>query len=185
MFFKKGVLKYFAIFRGKHQQQSLFTRQLQICNFSVNIANFLRTEFPVAASEELINFSGKHWQQRCNTFIFLINFTELRTFFIQLKFTRRQKALLYFRTKYAQSVLQKQNKNLRSIWIIMEAAGFNYCIKMHQFKAKDSKIQFIDTVKVKLWVMKTFHFHKIKYLFQGFRCHTHPFAKATYDILYL
>ena len=26
--------------------------------------------------------------------------------------------------------------------------------------------------------MKTFHFYKLKYLFQGFRCRTHPFLES-------
>ena len=32
-------------------------------------------------------------------------------------------------------------------------------------------------------VMKTFHFHKLEYLFQRFRCRAHPFLRTTYDIL--
>ena len=35
-----------------------------------------------------------------------------------------------------------------------------------------------------LWVIKTFHFHKLKYLFQRFRCHKHPFSRTTYDVLH-
>ena len=34
-----------------------------------------------------------------------------------------------------------------------------------------------------LWVMKTFDFHKLKYLFQRFGCRTHPFSRTAYDIL--
>ena len=33
-----------------------------------------------------------------------------------------------------------------------------------------------------LQVIKTFHFHKPKYLFQRFRSHKHPFSIPSYDI---
>ena len=45
MFFKIGVLKKFAIFRGKHVYWSLFLIKLQVCNFPVNIAKFLKIAF--------------------------------------------------------------------------------------------------------------------------------------------
>ena len=32
--------------------------------------------------------------------------------------------------------------------------------------------------------IKIFHFHKLKYLFQRFRCRTQPFSRTTYDILH-
>ena len=54
MFFKIGVLKNLAIFRGKHLSWSLFLIKLQACNFPVDIAK------SVAASEKFINFPGKH-----------------------------------------------------------------------------------------------------------------------------
>ena len=81
MLFKIGVLKDFAIFRGKHICWSLFLIKLQVCNFPVNIAKFLRTVFfhktpPVATSEKFINFPGKHQWRKRNRFIFLINATE-------------------------------------------------------------------------------------------------------------
>ena len=81
MFFKIGVLKNFAIFRGKHVSWSVFLQKLQVCNFPVNIAKFFRNSFfdktpPVAASEKFINFPGKYKRRRCNRFIFLTNTTE-------------------------------------------------------------------------------------------------------------
>ena len=45
MFFEIGVLKNFAIIRGKHLRWSVFLTKLQVCNFPVNIAKFLRTAF--------------------------------------------------------------------------------------------------------------------------------------------
>ena len=45
MFFKMGVLKNFAIFRGKHLRWSLFLIKLQVYNFPVNIPKFLRKAF--------------------------------------------------------------------------------------------------------------------------------------------
>ena len=70
MFFQIDALKYFAIFRGKHQCWSkevcwsLFLIKLQDCNFPTNIAKFFRTAFFItplmAASEKFINFPGKH-----------------------------------------------------------------------------------------------------------------------------
>ena len=45
MFFKIGVHKNSARFRGTHQCWSLFLKKLQVCNFPVNIAKFLRTAF--------------------------------------------------------------------------------------------------------------------------------------------
>ena len=81
MFFEIGVLKNFAIFRGKRLCWSLFLIKLQACNFSVNIGNFFGAAFfkktpPMEDSEKFINFSGKHQSQRCNRFIFLTNTTE-------------------------------------------------------------------------------------------------------------
>ena len=45
MFFEIGVLKNFAIFRGKHLCWILLLIKLQAGNFPVNIAKFLRTPF--------------------------------------------------------------------------------------------------------------------------------------------
>ena len=45
MFFKIGVLKNFALFTGKHLCWNFFLIKLQVCNFLVNIAKFLRTAF--------------------------------------------------------------------------------------------------------------------------------------------
>ena len=60
LFFKIGVLRNFLTCKGKHQFWSLFSINLEACNFmkkklqhrcfSVNITKFLRTP-PVAASE--------------------------------------------------------------------------------------------------------------------------------------
>ena len=63
MFFKIGVLKNFAIFRGKHL--CLFLIKLQACNFPVIIAKIFKNSVfhkapAVAASEKFINFPGKH-----------------------------------------------------------------------------------------------------------------------------
>ena len=33
VFFKKGVLRNFAIFTGKHLRQSLFFNKVEVCNF--------------------------------------------------------------------------------------------------------------------------------------------------------
>ena len=67
MFFKIGVLKNFAIFRGKRLCWSLF---------------FNKT-YPMAASEKSLNFSEKHeWHNR---FIFLINMTEQDIMLIDIK----------------------------------------------------------------------------------------------------
>ena len=63
MFFDIGVLKYFAMLRGKHLCWSVFLIKLQACNFSVNIAkfsSFFHKPPPVAVSEKSINFPGKH-----------------------------------------------------------------------------------------------------------------------------
>ena len=80
-FFKIGVLKNFAIFRGKHLCWSLFLIKLRACNFPVNTAEFLRKSCfhktsLVTTSEKLINFPGKHHWRRWNIFIFLIKTTE-------------------------------------------------------------------------------------------------------------
>ena len=45
MFFRIGVLKNFTIFSGKYLCWSFFLIKLQACNFSVNIAKFLGTDF--------------------------------------------------------------------------------------------------------------------------------------------
>ena len=81
IFFDIGVLRNFAIFRGKHLCWSVFLIKLQACNFPVNITKFLRTPFfhkapPVAASEKSLNFPGKRQWRRRNRFIFLLNTTE-------------------------------------------------------------------------------------------------------------
>ena len=79
MLFEIGVLKNFAIFRGKYP--CLFLIKLQVCNFPVNITKFLRTAFFMKhlrwlLSEKFRNFAGKHRWRRSNRFIFLINTTE-------------------------------------------------------------------------------------------------------------
>ena len=81
MFFEIGVLKNFAIFRGKHLCWSVFLIKLQACNFPVNIAKNFKNSFfyktpLVAASEKSINFARKHQWRRRNEFIFLLNTTE-------------------------------------------------------------------------------------------------------------
>ena len=78
MFFKIGVLKNFAIFRGRHLCWSLFLIKLQACNFPVNTAKSFKNSFlhkarKVAALKKFLNFPGKHQRNR---FIFLINTTE-------------------------------------------------------------------------------------------------------------
>ena len=45
IFFEIGVVKNFAIFRGKHLCWILFLVKLQACSFAVNISKFLRTAF--------------------------------------------------------------------------------------------------------------------------------------------
>ena len=55
-----------------------------------------------------------------------------------------------------------------------------HCIRCDQIRGYISLV-----LSETLQVMKTFHFHKLKYLFQRFRCSTHPFSRTTYDILHL
>ena len=79
MLFETGVLKNFAIFRGKYP--CLFLIKLQACNFPVNITKFFRTAFFMKhlrwlLSEKFRNFAGKHRWRRSNKFIVLINTTE-------------------------------------------------------------------------------------------------------------
>ena len=81
MFLKIGVLKNFAIFRGKHLCWSLFLLKLHACNFPVNITKFFKNSFfcktsPVATSEKFRNFPVKYQWRRRNRFIFLINTTD-------------------------------------------------------------------------------------------------------------
>ena len=76
MFFEIGVLKNFAIFKGKHLCWSLFLINIvNIAKYLIKNSFFHKTP-PVAASEKFINFPGKHQWQRRNRFIFLINTTE-------------------------------------------------------------------------------------------------------------
>ena len=57
MFLKIGVLKNFAIFRGKHVCWSLFLMKLQVYNFPMNIVNYFNCFFhktPLVAANVLL-----------------------------------------------------------------------------------------------------------------------------------
>ena len=60
MFFEIGILKHFAIFRGKHLCSSVFLIKLQDCNFPVNIAKFLKTAFFIKHLRRLLSLNSIH-----------------------------------------------------------------------------------------------------------------------------
>ena len=61
VFYKKGVLRNFTKFAGKHQCQSLFFNKVAgVRCFPVNFAKFLRTAFLQNSSGQLLLSSNKN-----------------------------------------------------------------------------------------------------------------------------